>query len=80
MEIALYKMEEKGPHGLKFYRRIGESSVDKLDKFIKFSDGKEVKSYAYDEKFSKEAGHPAYVLQSGSSVFVPVVGDNNSDN
>ena len=77
MEIALYKMEEKG-HGLKFTEGLVNLLLINLINSLSFPTEK-VKSYAYDEKFSKKRT-PAYVLQSDSSVFVPVVGDNNSDN
>jgi hypothetical protein len=78
MLIALYKMEEKGPHSLKFYRRIGESEIPSLTAVVRLSDGRDVKSYYYDEKFSKEAGHPAYILQNSASLFVPVDVDGDS--
>lgn len=78
MEIALYKCEEKGPHALKFYKRLGVSSVEKLDPIIRFSNNGAIQTYVHDTKFSKEAGHEAYVLQKEDSVFLPVSGDGDS--
>lgn len=78
MEIALYKVEEKGPHGLKFYKRLGVSSVEKLDSIVRFSNNGTIQTYVHDEKFSKEAGHDAYVLQKEDSVFLPVSGDGDN--
>lgn len=81
MEIALYKCEEKGPHSLKFYKRLGVSSVERLDPIIRLSNNGTIKTYVHDTKFSKEAGHEAYVLQKEDSVFLPVSadGDNTAD-
>jgi hypothetical protein len=78
MEIALYKCEEKGPHGLKFYKRLGVSSIEKLDEIIRLSNNGAIQTYVHDTKFSKEAGHEAYVLQKEDSVFLPVGNNDNS--
>lgn len=75
MEIALYTMEEKGPHGLKFYKRIGVSFIEKLEPIIRVSGNGTIQTYVHDKKFSKEAGHEAYVLQKQDSVFTPVDAD-----
>lgn len=78
MEIALYKVEEKGPHALKFYKRLGVSSVEKLDPVIRFSNNGTIQTYVHDTKFSKEVGHEAYVLQKEDSVFLPVSADGDN--
>lgn len=78
MIVGLYKVKlvqtpDRGE--LKFYKQIGEADIEKVVPEITAKDYNNVEDvFVYDQSFSKEVGHYAYV-KSNKSVLTPFVPD-----
>ena len=79
--VALYNKKTKiSPENEErhFYSRIAEIDIDAVIPIVQYAIDGVLQDFDYDEKFSKEAGHYAYVRNQNNVRLTPFGGNNDS--